>query len=95
MYRVFVGSDAEKTASAGRRLPYHARLVEDPTVDGDRDDLPRNELAALLQGRFGGVFQSAAAGDLHAHDGHALDIVMADDLVRRLDEALLRLPFSK
>ena len=75
VYRVFVGGDTEKTANAGRRLPYHAWLVKDPTVDGDRDDLPRNELAALLQGRFGGVFQSAAAGDLHAHNGHALDIV--------------------
>ena len=26
------------------------------------------------------MFQPAAAGDLHPHDGHALDVVAADDL---------------
>ena len=54
--------------------------VQDSSVGGDGHHLPRNKFSALLQCCLCGVFQPAAAGDLHPHDGHALDVVAADDL---------------
>mgnify|MGYP006874944806 CR=1 FL=1 len=56
------------------------KSVQNPPVGGDRYDLPRNELAGRLQGALGGIFQPAAAGHLHAHNGDALDVVLPDDL---------------
>ena len=55
------------------------KLVQNPPVGGDRYDLPRNELAGRLQGALGGIFQPAAAGHLHAHNGDLLNVVAADD----------------
>ena len=55
------------------------KSVQNPPVGGDRYDLPRNELAGRLQGALGGIFQPAAAGHLHAHNGDLLNVVAADD----------------
>ena len=54
--------------------------VQESAVQGDGMDLPGEELAAVFQGSDGGVFETAAAGHLHPHDGHALDVVIAEDL---------------
>lgn len=48
-------------------------------VDRDGDHLPGKELAAGLEGVLDRLFQTAAAGDFHAHDAHALDVVVPDD----------------
>jgi len=37
------------------------------------------KLAAGLQGALGGVFQPAAAGYLHAHDGNFFYVVVTND----------------
>ena len=52
----------------------------EPAVHRDRDHLPRNELFALLKRLFRRHLQPAAAGNLHAHNGHASDVVVSDDL---------------
>ena len=49
-------------------------------VRGNGHDLPWNEFPAVPQSGFRCVLQSAAAENLHAHDGHALYVVIADDL---------------
>ena len=49
-------------------------------IQRDGNDLPRNKLPTLPQCGFRRIFQPAAAGDFHAHDGHALNVVIADDL---------------
>ena len=38
-----------------------------------------NEFSTCLQGIFYGVLDTAAARNLHADNGHALDVVAADD----------------
>ena len=48
-------------------------------VEREGDDLPVNELAGFLQRLLRGHFESAAARNLHAHDGDGLDVVLADD----------------
>lgn len=53
-------------------------LIEYFSVRGNGYDLPRNKLSAALQCDFCRVFQSAAAGHFHAHDGHAFNIVIAN-----------------
>lgn len=55
------------------------KSVQNPPVGGNRYDLPRNELAGRLQGALGGIFQPAAAGHLHAHNGDLLNVVAADN----------------
>ena len=55
-------------------------LIQNFSVNGDGDYLPRNELSAGLQCLFCRHLQTAAAGHLHAEDGHALDVVAAQDL---------------
>ena len=55
-------------------------LIQNFSVNGDGDHLPRNELSAGLKRLFRRHLQAAAAGHLHAEDGHALDIVAAQDL---------------
>ena len=52
-------------------------LIQNFSVNGDGDHLPRNELSAGLKRLFRRHLQAAAAGHLHAEDGHALDIVAA------------------
>ena len=55
-------------------------LIQNFTIDGDGDHLPRNELSAGLKRLFRRHLQAAAAGHLHAEDGHALDVVIANNL---------------
>ena len=49
------------------------------SVRGDGDHLPGQEFAACLKGAAHGGFDAAAAGNAHAHDGYALDIVACED----------------
>ena len=48
-------------------------------VERECDDLPGDELAGSLQRFFRSHFESAAAWNLHAHDGDGLDVVLAQD----------------
>ena len=61
-------------------------LIQNFSVNGDGDHLPRNELSAGLKRLFRRHLQAAAAGHLHAEDGHALDIVAAQDLNKIIEE---------
>ena len=54
--------------------------VEDTAIHREGDDIPGDELAAVLEGSDGGVFETSAARHLHPQDGNALDVVIADDL---------------
>ena len=54
-------------------------LVQDSSINRNRCHLPRNEFSTCLQGIFYGVLDTAAARNLHADNGHALDVVAADD----------------
>lgn len=54
--------------------------VQDLSVDGNGDHLPGEEFAAVPEGGLYRRFQAAAAGDLHADHGDALDLVVLDDL---------------
>ena len=54
-------------------------LVQDSSINRNRRHLPRNEFSACLQGFFHGVLDTAAARNLHADNGHAFDVVAADD----------------
>ena len=49
------------------------------TFKREGDDLPGDELAGSLQRFFRSHFESAAAWNLHAHDGDGLDVVLAQD----------------
>ena len=53
--------------------------IDDMPVERDCDDLPRDELAACLKRLLRGQFKTSAARNLHADDGHGLDVVLADD----------------
>lgn len=55
-------------------------LVQYSAISGNGDHLPRNELPAVLQCGDSCVFEAAAAGNFHSHDGNALYIVSANDL---------------
>ena len=64
---------------------FHLRMtpssrIDYPSIERDCHDLPRDELAARLQRLLLGPFKTAAARNLHADDGHGLDVVLADDL---------------
>ena len=54
--------------------------VEDTAIHREGDDIPGDELTAVLEGSDGGVFETSAARHLHPQDGNALDVVIADDL---------------
>ena len=54
--------------------------VQNAPIGGNRHDLPWNELAGRLQRTLGGVFQPAAAGYLHPHNGNLSDVIVADDI---------------
>ena len=54
-------------------------LVQDSSINRNRCHLPRNEFSTCLQGIFHGVLDTAAARNLHADNGHALDVVVSDD----------------
>ena len=59
-------------------------LFEDFPVRRDGHDIPWDELAAVLERGFGCHFQSAAARNLHAQDGQALDFVLRNDRLKLL-----------
>ena len=63
-------------------FPLHdeSSLVQNPAVPGDRYDLPRDEFAAASERVLCRSLESAAAGNFHADDGHALDVIIPDDL---------------
>jgi hypothetical protein len=54
-------------------------LLQNLTVAGNRNDLPRDKFAAAAQGRFRRPLESSAAGHLHPDDCDALDIIVPDD----------------
>lgn len=54
--------------------------VEDAAIHREGDDIPGDELAAVLEGSDGGVFKTSAARHLHPQDSNAPDVVIADDL---------------
>ena len=58
--------------------------VEYPPVNRERHHLPGQEFAAVLERRLRRLLQPAAAGHLHAHDGHAHNVVCSD-YVRKFD----------
>ena len=58
--------------------------LQDFSVDGDRRHLPGDEFPAFLQGLLCRQFQPSAAGHLHAHDRHALNVIVPDDLHKLL-----------
>lgn len=53
---------------------------ENLSICGDGVHLPGEKFTAGLQGIYGCILDSAAAGDFHAHNGDAFNIVLADDL---------------
>ena len=55
-------------------------VFQDPAINTDSYYLPGDEAFAGLQGFGGSLFQSAAAGDLHAHDSKTFDIVLSQNL---------------
>ena len=61
--------------SMGRSLSF-----QDLAVNGYGDNLEGNTLSGGLHRFFGRQLQPAAAGDLHAHDRYALDVVVLKDL---------------
>ena len=54
--------------------------LQNAAIGRDGDHLPRDELAAVLQGRDRRVLQTAAAGHFHAQDRDAPDVVVFEDL---------------
>lgn len=44
--------------------------IDYPPVEGEGDDLPGDEFAGFLQRLLRGHLKTAAAGNLHAHDGY-------------------------
>ena len=54
--------------------------IDDSSVERDRHNLPRDELARSLQRLLRGQFTTSAARDFHADDGHERDVVLANDL---------------
>ena len=65
---------------ANRAAAAYRSVRQNAPVCGDNCYTPGNEFAALLQCALDGVFNAAAAGDLHPHDGHALDVIVLNDL---------------
>ena len=62
-----------------RSLLCRELLFQNPSVGGDGNDLPGGEFAACQQGSLDGVFDAGAAGNLHANDRYALNVVFCDD----------------
>ena len=56
------------------------RLIQNLSVNGNGHNLPRNEFTAVLNRSHSCMLQSATARNLHADNGHALNIVLLNDL---------------
>ena len=54
-------------------------LLQNLAVTGNRDDLPRDKLAAAAQSRFRRPLESAAAWHLHPYDRDTLDVIVPDN----------------
>ena len=54
--------------------------ADNPAVRGDGHHLPGDLFPAGQQGPLGGVLDAAAARNLHADDGQALNVVVCQDL---------------
>ncbi len=54
--------------------------IQPAAVCGDGDHLPGDEFSRSHQGGLDGIFNAAAAGNLHAHHGDRFDVVLGDDL---------------
>ena len=57
----------------------HTRLPYQASIRPHGHNLPRNEFPAGLEGAFRGIFNTAAAWNLHADNGDIPDIIEADD----------------
>ena len=55
------------------------RSGQDLALGGDGHHLPGEEFAAALEGLLDRQLDPAAAGDLHAHHGDALDVVVGQN----------------
>lgn len=58
------------------------RLFQYLTFGGYCVHLPRDELTACLESVLRSILYAATAGNLHAYDGHALYIVVSDNLCK-------------
>ena len=54
-------------------------LFDQTPVGRHGHDPPGQKLAAVADRLRDGALDPAAAGNLHPHDGHALDIILTDD----------------
>ena len=54
-------------------------ILQDFSVGGYGENLPRDKFAAVFQCCCCGFFQPAAAGDFHPHNGYASNAVAADN----------------
>ena len=70
----------EEAASRTEQKVSLERLIQELSVNRDGHNLPRNEFSTVLERTNGSVLQSAAARNLHADDGHTLDLVALNNL---------------
>ena len=61
------------------RASLHQYLFQNPAITGDGYHLPREEFAAVFQGRFCGSLEATAAWHLHTENSYALYIILTDD----------------
>ena len=54
--------------------------IQNLAVNRDCYNLPRNELSAVFECVFCGVFKSAATWNFHSDNGNALNIIIGDNL---------------
>ena len=60
-------------------MPRFLFSVYHPSGCRNRNHSPRDKLAACDKRTLDGIFNAAAAGNLHSHNGHALDIVVCNN----------------
>ena len=61
-------------------LKYFFSSIQNFSIGGDGNHLPRNKLSAGLQSTLDCVFDTAAAGYFHPYHLYTLDVVVPDDL---------------
>ena len=60
-------------------MPRFLFSVYHPSVCRNRNHSPRDKLSACHKRTFYCIFNAAATGNLHSHNGHALDIIVRDN----------------